>query len=158
MKKLFFALALLLSFSAAGIAQKENACAKGSADAICGVFLVTSPKNDVDKIKLHITRTTQGTYQGRIIWIYPEKNPDGSARTDQNNPDKSLRGRSATEILMFWGLKHDDGKWVGGTLYDPTSGKKYGIQLKMSSNGRDIEARYYKGRPVFGITQVWTRQ
>lgn len=141
-----------------GMAQTEASRTKKNPDVICGVYLVSSPKNDVDKIKVRITRTSKGLYQGRIVWVYPDKNPDGTERTDQNNPDKSLRNRKATDIVMCWNLKYVDGAWEDGILYDPTSGKRYNIQFSLASNGKDLVARYYKGRPAFGINQQWTRQ
>ncbi len=129
------------------------------ADAICGVYLMSNPKNENDKIKLQITRTANGTYQGMILSVEPATNPDGSVRTDIHNKDAKLRNRKADEVMLCWGLKYDSKEkmWVGGTLYDPTTGNNFGLQLKQRSNGKDLDARYYKGRPVFGITQTWER-
>ncbi len=129
------------------------------ADAICGVYLMCNPKNENDKIKLQITRADDGSYQGMILSVEPATNPDGSARTDIHNKDKRLRNRKADEIRLCWGLQYDAKKkmWVDGTLYDPTTGNDFGLQLSPSSNGKDLEARYYKGRPAFGITKTWKR-
>ncbi len=129
------------------------------ADAICGVYLMCNPKNENDKIKLQVTRTADGTYQGMILSVEPATNSDGSVRTDIHNKDKKLRHRKADEVMLCWGLKYDSKEkmWVEGTLYDPTTGNNFGLQLKQSANGKDLEARYYKGRPVFGITQTWKR-
>jgi uncharacterized protein (DUF2147 family) len=135
----------------------KRAVTANPADDICGIYLVNSPKNKVDKIKVKVTRTTNGTYQGRVIWLVPSTNADGSVRTDQLNKDKSLRNRKATDITLCWNLKYDtkDKMWKDGVLYDPTSGKTFSVQLKKAGNGKDVDARYYKGTPALGMDQVW---
>ena len=134
---------------------KKHAAAP--ADAICGVYLVNSPKNDVDKIKVRVSRASDGTYRARVIWLVPSTNADGTERTDALNKDKSLRNRKPTDITLCWNLTYDaqEKMWKGGTLYDPTTGKTFSIQLKKAANGKDIDARYYKGKPAFGMDQLW---
>ena len=151
MKRMLAALVALLSMCATGMAQNA------AADEVCGLYLITSPRNAADKAKVQVERATDGTYQGRIVWVETPNNPDGTPRKDNLNPDPAKRDASVGEVLMCWGLKYKDGKWVKGTLYDPTTGKKYSIQLKMAENGKDVEARYYVGRPILGLTQIWQR-
>lgn len=146
--------------SAAALAHGiSHSVSPADADAICGTYLVISPKNKEDKIRVRIYRTENGTYAGRITWLQPCHNPDGTERTDLLNKDPKLRGRKVIDIILCWNLKYDaeDNMWKGGMIYDPTTGKTFGIQLKIAKNGKDIEARYYKGRPAFGINQRWIK-
>lgn len=126
------------------------------ADHICGTYDVPSPFSD-DEAHVCITKTSKGTYQGRIVWVNRDTNPDGTPRTDEKNPDPKLRSRQATDIVMCWNLKYEEGMWVNGVLYDPYSGKRFGIRFKPAKNGKDLDARYYKGKPAFGINAVWKR-
>lgn len=139
-------------------AETVSVAKKEAPDAICGTYLVISPKNKEDKIKVRIFRTGKGSYSGRITWLQPSHNSDGTERTDLLNKDPKLRNRKATDITLCWNLTYDaeEDMWKGGSLYDPTTGKTFGIQLKMAKNGKDIDARYYKGLPAFGIDQKWT--
>lgn len=128
-----------------------------SADKILGTFYMDSPLSD-DHAKVKITKASNGTYQGRIVWLDKPTNPDGSPRTDEKNPDPKLRSRTATQITLVWGLKFEDGEWVKGTVYDPFSGKKFGVKMSLAKNGSDLSVRYYKGTPAAGITRTWKRQ
>ncbi len=143
------------------VLKKAGAVKKVSspADAICGMYLMSNPKNENDKIKLQVSRAANNTYQGKILSVEPATNPDGSVRTDVHNKDAKLRNRQADEVMLCWGLQYDSKEkmWVGGTLYDPTTGNNFGLQLSVRNNGKDLDARYYKGRPLFGITQTWKR-
>lgn len=170
-RNLLCLLGLLLACHAvlAQYAMSSPAAAKGAtvvkkaaapADAVCGVYLVNSPKNKVDKIKVRVTRTAEGTYRGRVIWLTPSTNADGTLRTDSMNKNKNLRHRAPTDITLCWDLRYDakDKMWKDGALYDPTTGKTFSVQLRMAANGKDVDARYYKGTPALGLDQVWKRQ
>lgn len=126
------------------------------ADAILGTFQATSPFND-DTAHIKVTRLSNGTYQGRVVWVNHNTNPDGTPRRDKNNKDPKLRSRLATEVILFWDLRYDDGEWVKGKLYDDVTGKTFSIKISIDKNGKDLKARYYKGVPAVGITKTWKR-
>ena len=45
---------------------------------------------------------------------------------DEKNPDPALRDRPLIGLNLFAGFKYDgNGRWSGGTIYDPNSGKTY---------------------------------
>lgn len=138
------------------LALLMGASAWAQADKIVGTYVVGSPFN-TDTAHVRITLQKNGTYQGRITWVNRNTNADGTPRTDEKNPDPKLRQRKPEEIVMCWGLKYQDGEWVDGVLYDPYSGKKFSVKYKLSKNGRDLEARYYKGVPAIGISATWRR-
>ena len=125
-------------------------------DAILGTYKVTSPFND-DIAHVKITKTTKGTYMGRIVYCNPSTNADGSPRLDENNPDPKLRTRKPNEIIMCWNLSWDGKAWVEGKMYDVYSGKTWDLRFKPAKNGKDLDARYYKGVPAMGISGTWKR-
>ena len=142
--KLLFA--LLLGWLTYGAANAQEQ--KGTADDICGTYYVESPVSD-DAVKIQIYRATNGKYQGRFVWLSQPNNPDGTPRTDINNPDPKKRNRTADQIVAVWGLTYKDGEWVDGSIYDPTSGKTYGIKSVPSTvlidrNGK-VVARNLRG-------------
>jgi uncharacterized protein (DUF2147 family) len=70
---------------------------------------------------------------GAITWI-----KDAAAHPrDENNPDKALRGRPIVGVLAVRDMKNEGpGRWAGGKLYDPESGKSYNGKLKVLSTSR----------------------
>ena len=147
MKRLLPLFLILLMAALSASAQEEK---------IVGTYSVASPFN-TDTAHVRITKAKNGTYQGRITWVNRTTNADGSPRTDEKNPDPKLRSRKPEEIIMCWGLQYKEGEWVDGVLYDPYTGKKFSVKYKLSKNGRDLDARYYKGVPAIGISSTWKR-
>lgn len=148
----FITLMLLFCFSTA-VAQNRPT----PADDICGTYYVESPVSD-DAVKIQIYRAKNGKYQGRFVWLSNPNNPDGTPRTDINNPDPKKRSRTSDQIVAVWGLTYEDGEWVDGSIYDPTSGKTYGIKGKRIKGSHDIEMRYYWKKPIMGLNSTWKRQ
>ncbi|MDA0791970.1 MAG: DUF2147 domain-containing protein [Proteobacteria bacterium] len=75
---------------------------------------------------------------------------------DTKNPDKRLRSRPLSGILLGQGFKSEGSSWVDGHLYDPGSGKTYRGRITQIDENH-IELRGYVGTPVFGRSEVWTR-
>jgi uncharacterized protein (DUF2147 family) len=69
---------------------------------------------------------------GNISWLRPA---DAKA-TDSNNPDPKLKSRPIMGMPMLWGFKSaGPGKWTGGKIYDPNSGKTYDSKIAVNPNG-----------------------
>lgn len=69
---------------------------------------------------------------GAIVWLRP---PNEKA-TDTNNPDPKLKTRPIHGMPMLWGFKPAaPGKWTGGKIYDPNSGKTYDSKFQVNGNG-----------------------
>ena len=147
----FITLLLFLCFSTANAQSQQN-----PADDICGTYLVESPVSD-DAVKIKIYRATNGKYQGKFVWLSKPNNPDGTPRTDINNPDPKKRNRTSDQIVAVWGLTYENGEWINGSIYDPNSGKTYGIKGKRAKNSRDMEMHYYWKKPVMGLNTTWKR-
>ena len=73
----------------------------------------------------------------------------GEPRTDDNNPDESLRTRPILGISMFSEYRFDD-QWQG-KIYDPESGNTYQSLMKINRD-KNLEIRGYVGMPMFGRT------
>jgi len=126
-------------------------------DFICGTYRVESPVSD-DVVKIKIYRANNGKYQGKYVWLSQPNNPDGTPRTDINNPDPSKRNRTADQIIAVWNLTYKDGEWVDGLIYDPTSGKTYGLKGKRVEGSKNMDMRYYWKRPAIGLNSTWKRE
>jgi uncharacterized protein (DUF2147 family) len=69
---------------------------------------------------------------GHISWLQPA---DAKA-LDSNNPDPKLKTRPVLGIPMLWGFQSaGPGKWTGGKIYDPNSGKTYDSRLGVTGAG-----------------------
>ena len=76
---------------------------------------------------------------------------------DEKNPDPSLRDHPLTGLELFSGFSYDgDGRWSGGTIYDPNSGKTYRCIITWVDSGT-LNVRGYVGVPMLGRTETWTR-
>ena len=127
-----------------------------SGDDICGTYLVESPVSD-DVVKIRMYKASNGNYQGKYVWLSRPNNDDGTPRTDIKNPDPSKRNRTAFQLIALWDLQYMDGEWVLGKIYDPTTGKTYGIKGKRKPNSRDMSMRYYWKKPALGLNSTWKR-
>ncbi len=87
----------------------------------------------------------------------PNKDPD-RPKTDVKNPDAGLRGRALIGLEIFSDFTYDgDGKWSGGFIYDPNSGKTYRCKLALVDRNT-LKVRGYIGISLIGRTEVWKRQ
>lgn len=70
---------------------------------------------------------------GTISWL---RDPADAKAMDQNNPDAKLKHRPILGLPMLWGFKPaGPGKWTGGKIYDPNSGKTYDSKMSINANG-----------------------
>jgi uncharacterized protein (DUF2147 family) len=95
----------------------------------------------------------QGKFNGRIVWLKNEKDTNGKPWLDSENPKKELRHRPIIGLDILSGLTYENGKWTGGTIYDPDNGKTYKCSMWIESG--KLKVRGHLG--VFYDTQTWTR-
>ncbi|MFI4895472.1 MAG: DUF2147 domain-containing protein [Steroidobacterales bacterium] len=117
--------------------------------AIIGRWLTESHDGVVGIIE--ITRTAEGSYQGRII--------GGNAphRLDTHNPDPALRQQILRGQVILRGLRPEgEGRWAGGTIYDPDSGRTYQCRIEPLERDR-LKVRGFIGLSLLGRNQTWTR-
>jgi len=76
---------------------------------------------------------------------------------DDRNPDPNLRTRRLDGLTIMTGFEYDgDGRWSGGTVYDPNSGKTYKCTITQIDAGM-LKIRGYIGISLFGRSETWTR-
>lgn len=92
-----------------------------------------------------------------IIAGSPTKKPGEPPRYDDNNPDPALRERPLDGLTIMKGFEYaGDGRWTGGTIYDPNSGKTYKSTLTLV-DADTLKVRGYIGVSLFGRSDTWTR-
>jgi uncharacterized protein (DUF2147 family) len=98
-----------------------------------------------------------GLLCGRIVWLLRPRTPAGQPDLDHLNPDPALRQRLLCGLTIIWGLRPDGPEhWSGGWLYDPADGNTYDVTAALTAPDR-ISARVYRGVPLFGRTEILTR-
>lgn len=97
-------------------------------------------------------------YFGRIVWLKVPNNPDGTPRTDINNPDESKRKTLLKGLENLRDFKYvGDNKWEEGKIYDPKNGSDYACEMTLVDENT-LEVRGFIGVSLFGRTDVWKRQ
>jgi uncharacterized protein (DUF2147 family) len=100
-----------------------------------------------------ISIATSGALEGRIV-----AGRSDAKRLDEKNPDPALRTRPLLGTVMLQGFHYvGDGRWTGGTIYDPNNGKTYSCNLELAQPDT-LRIRGYVGMPLFGRTEMWTRK
>ena len=98
-----------------------------------------------------ITRCGAGLC-GTVAKILIER--PGYSKSDVRNPDPKLRDRPIQGLRILSGFTREGGRWQGGRIYDPKSGRSYASKLSLNPDG----ALNVSGCiSVFCKTQRWTR-
>lgn len=66
------------------------------------------------------------------------------------------KGKPILGMVIINGLKKDGKEYNGGTILDPTSGKKYKCYITLDAPDK-LKLRGYVGFSMMGRTQYWTR-
>jgi len=148
-----------LAFAAAILACVPAAAQPG--DALTGLWL-TEPGDKGGRAHVQVTRRGD-EYVGRIVWLeqptFPSGLHQGQPRIDLDNPDEALRSRPVLGLEIVSGMTYEgDGRWRGGTIYDPANGKTYRATMALDGAGDDtLDVRGFVGIPLFGRTTTWQR-
>lgn len=91
------------------------------------------------------------TYEGRIVGgAHP-------GRLDEKNPDPRARSKPLRGQVILWNLRYDgDGKWAGGMIYEPASGRTYKCSVELIAPD-SLKVRGFMGIALLGKSQIWTR-
>src|SRR5690606_22394637 len=95
-------------------------------------------------------------YYGRIVKLKEPNTENGRPKTDEKNPNSSLRNRTILGLELLKDFVYEDGKWTDGTIYDPKSGKTYSCNITLKENGQ-LSMRVYIGISLVGRSEFWTR-
>lgn len=132
---------LLLALAAPSAGAGDDPAAQ-----VLGNWL-TEPRDGIIQISI----AADGSYQGTIVG---GNNPQ---RQDQHNPDPARRSQLLLGQIIVQGMKYDgEGRWSGGTIYDPDSGRTYKCRLERLDADR-LQVRGFIGFALLGRSQVWTR-
>jgi uncharacterized protein (DUF2147 family) len=95
------------------------------------------------------------TMCGRIVWLWETRGPAGRPRTDNRNPDRSLRARPLIGVEIVRGLRETaPGVWSGGALYNPDDGRAYTGTIRLRGGALELRGCALN---VFCQTQTWRR-
>jgi uncharacterized protein (DUF2147 family) len=144
-------------FIAALLAQL-SARAAAPGDEILGIWHTTDDKSQVRVFK------ENNLYFAKIISLkepnWPSDDKQGMAgkpKNDRRNPVQNLRPRPIAGIQFVNDFKYaGNNLWLGGTIYDPESGKTYKCKMTLISSNR-LEVRGFVGVSLLGRTVIWTR-
>lgn len=120
------------------------------ADSVVGRWRTEGGKGVVEIFADPVGSTT---YSGRIA--SGKAGPDGLK--DEHNPDPALRSRPLLGLTFMTGFRHQgEGRYSGGRIYDPNSGRTYSGKLRLKSPD-ELVLRGYLGISLLGGSQTWTR-
>ena len=140
-------LPLLLSvFSVGALAQE--------AGSVEGIWLTQA-----HDFRIEIRKTTEGTFEGAIVWLKKPNEADGSDKRDKNNPDEILKKRQLIGLKLLDGFKYDvdDKEWINGTIYDPQTGNTYKCYMWFEKDPDVLHVKGYIGISVLGRKVEWKR-
>ncbi len=102
-----------------------------AADPIEGDWLV-----GVNKVNIAPCPSRPDRMCGLITWMKNPNDKAGRPVRDQNNPDPALRNRPIVGIAFIRDFRAvRPGRWSGGTIYDPNSGKTYDSKVRINPDG-----------------------
>jgi uncharacterized protein (DUF2147 family) len=123
--------------------------AQKKADDIIGHWIVGENKAKIQVYK------SGSKYYGKVIWL-KEPTKNGKQKVDAHNPDPNKRNTPIIGLIVLKDFVFDDGEWISGDIYDPSSGKEYSCKITMP-NKNTMKVRGYIGISLFGRTEVWKR-
>lgn len=93
-----------------------------------------------------------GKVYGKVVEILrADHKKDVCTKCEGADKNKPILG-----LNIINGLKKDRDECSGGTIFDPTSGKKYKCYITLESADK-LKLRGYVGISIMGRTQYWTR-
>ncbi|GGF18475.1 DUF2147 domain-containing protein [Flavobacterium limi] len=93
-----------------------------------------------------------GKIYGKVVDILrADRKKDVCTKCDGTEKNKPIMG-----MVIINGLKKDGAEYNGGTILDPTNGKKYKCYITLDSADK-LKLRGYVGISIVGRTQYWTR-
>ena len=99
------------------------------ADPITGEWLTPT---DGGKVRIGACPDKPDEMCGVVSWLPADKKND----RDTRNPDAALRSRPIVGVTTVSGFKQAaPGKWTGGKLYDPSTGKTYKGKVSANPDG-----------------------
>lgn len=144
MKNLLIFLSSLVLFLSGNSQTSEG-------DKILGLWQTGSGKG-----RIQITKYGD-KFGGKLVWLKEPNDAEGKPKTDKKNPDENKRKNPTLGLNNLLGFTYEgDGKYEGGTIYDPENGKTYKCVMTLE-NDNTLKVRGYVGITLIGRTDTWTR-
>ena len=123
----------LVHFAAATLAFAALGSTAYAADPVEGTWLVQA---GTAKVRVAPCGGDKSKMCGVVVWMKTPNDKAGQPLKDVHNPDAAMRGRSIVGLTMIRDFKSaGSGKWAGGKIYDPSSGKTYGSKISVNPDG-----------------------
>ncbi|MEG0483506.1 MAG: DUF2147 domain-containing protein [Acinetobacter sp.] len=126
------------------------------AEDISGLWQSIDDQTGAPKGIVRISKEPNGTYSGTITKVTPRigyKPKEFCVNCPAPYTNKPIIGLNVIHSLQY----KDGGKYEGGKILDPNSGKIYSLKAKLSSNGKKLVLRGYIGIAALGRSQTWIR-
>lgn len=125
-----------------------SACAWVQAAGIEGKWRTVDDESGEPKAQVQISGAGN-QFNGKIV---------GLAQGVENVCPACGGGKPLVGLTVLTGLKDKgNGKYEGGKIYDPKSGKTYSAKAELSADGKTLKVRGYLGVSALGRTQTWQR-
>lgn len=100
------------------------------------------------------------TFKGRVVWFKDtdDKSHPMDLRTDQHNPDQSLRNRKVIGLVVLKDLTYNSkfNRWENGRIYDVKSGKEWDSSVWLTKEGL-LRVKGYWHFELLGQTMTFRR-
>jgi uncharacterized protein (DUF2147 family) len=119
------------------------------ADKVTGIWYNTEKTS-----KFKIFKATNGKYYAKIVWL------DEPDKKDVENPDEAKKDVPLMGMRFLNSFTYDNEKnqWLGGTIYDPGSGKTYDCYMWFEENENILHVKgYVMGMKFAGKKVEWSR-
>ncbi len=122
-----------------------------AADAVEGDWLT----NAGAKVRVAPCHGQPARLCGEIVWLQTPTTAAGDPQRDINNPDPALRARPIVGMVVLRDFQREaSGRWSGGKIYDPKTGKTYDSKMQLNPDGTlKLEGCV----AVFCQARTWTR-
>ncbi|KAA8731281.1 DUF2147 domain-containing protein [Acinetobacter qingfengensis] len=105
------------------------------------------------KAIVQFKQQANGSFNAAIVKVL-----DPQAAKACTNCAGALKGKSLQGVTIVRNLKAvSTGKYDGGTILDPKSGKSYKMKSEISADGKKLTVRGYIGISALGRNQTWNR-
>lgn len=108
----------------------------GALGADSGIYREWSTPENGARIRLAPCANDATRACGTIVWLKQAQDANGHPMRDIANPDPDLRGRALVGLLLVRDFRQSGpGRWTGGKIYDPNSGRTYASKLSVNVDG-----------------------
>ena len=126
------------------------------AEDITGLWQSIDDKTGAPKALVEIRKEADNTYAGKVVKLTPRTGYTPKETCVDCPPPYTNKPIIGLDVVT--GLKSTDGlNYTSGRILDPNTGKLYSMKAKLSSNGKRLHLRGYRGISALGRHQIWLR-